>query len=649
MLECLIHTTDTFYCDPSLKYYDPAIDRASNMKQGYLQIVRPYGFKWGKLELDPKRFLRVTIEDNWFDPAWLEREYDEKGISISDRRIRFPLAKILSLGELESLKNITYNSKTKPSPIIKSVDLRTIAEVNNWDLQPDIIKLHGSAGDFSIQEDGGGDYTSLKTAIETEATSISGGSTDANFYITESWTNAEAGNWDIDGWTMGTNKMLIQAQGDAKSPDGTYTDTAFRIESTGEVIDIENDNTTLDGIQFKTTTSSAHTDPTIKVSSATIDTVIKNCIVNCGTSLGNGITYFYDLGVGTHTVENTVIYKVRDTGEGNSEGILINDPSVTVNIINSVVTGFNDGIERDYGTVTVKNSAVFNNKDDFDGTMTIVNCASDDNTGTTPVDISPGATEATEWAKAFTNYLNDFSIKDVDSVLYDGATNITDQPSTDITGYTWVTDDIGAFAWQTASSPTSLPTTPAPTSAPTTVVTTLSPTTLVTTLAPTTLPPTTLPPTTLSPTTIVTTPSPTTAPPTTLSPTTIVTTLSPTTLVTTLAPTTLEPTLAPTTLVTTLAPTTLPPTIAPTTLVTTLSPTTLITTLAPTTIAPTVPPTTLVPTTLPPTLPPTTLAPTTVGPTLPPTTLGPTTAPISPIVTRRGRSNMGFSMREQWR
>lgn len=183
-----------------------------------------------------------------------------------------------------------------------------------------------------------------------------------------------------------------------------------------------------------------------------------------------------------------------------------------------------------------------------------------------------------------------------------------------------------------------------------------------TTIAPTTIAPTTPSPTTIAPTTV----SPTTLAPTTIAPTTLApTTVAPTTLVpTTIAPTTPGPTtLPPTTIIpTTEAPTTLPPT---TVVPTTPSPTTLApTTIAPTTIAPTtVVPTTLPPTTLPPTEPPTTVVPTTVIPTtVIPTTVAPTEPPTTVVPTtiiptsapplehmRRGISNFGFSMRDQWR
>ena len=149
------------------------------------------------------------------------------------------------------------------------------------------------------------------------------------------------------------------------------------------------------------------------------------------------------------------------------------------------------------------------------------------------------------------------------------------------------------------------------------VATTVAPTTIFpTTIAPTTPSPTTLAPTTIAPTTV----APTTLPPTTIAPTT-------------LPPTTLQPT--------TVAPTTLPPT--------TITPTTLApTTTAPTTIVPTtLVSTTIVPTTVAPT---TSIPITTIGPTTSLiTTVTPTTAPPHLLHLRRGISNLGFSMRDEWR
>lgn len=49
-LELLIHTTDTVKYRQDYSLWTPAmiaLDKASNVKQGYIQQVRPAGFKWG--------------------------------------------------------------------------------------------------------------------------------------------------------------------------------------------------------------------------------------------------------------------------------------------------------------------------------------------------------------------------------------------------------------------------------------------------------------------------------------------------------------------------------------------------------------------------------------------------------------------------
>ena len=151
-------------------------------------------------------------------------------------------------------------------------------------------------------------------------------------------------------------------------------------------------------------------------------------------------------------IDNCIIY-TSDTYSSGSEGIYLVRGNVALNVRNSTICGFNDGIERDNGTVTITNCAVFNNDDDFDGTITANYCASDDVTGTNAVDISSGATESTEWAKAFTDYANgDFSVKDVDSVLYNAGTTIA-AVTTDIIGTARPQStayDIGAFEFPVA-------------------------------------------------------------------------------------------------------------------------------------------------------------------------------------------------------
>ncbi|MCX6796296.1 MAG: hypothetical protein NTW06_02240, partial [Candidatus Falkowbacteria bacterium] len=105
------------------------------------------------------------------------------------------------------------------------------------------------------------------------------------------------------------------------------------------------------------------------------------------------------------------------------------------------------------------NNAVFNISNlnsEFGGTggvFTLNYNATDDNTGagTNWINISPnvnGATDAQDWAKAFTDYANnDFSIKNYFSPLFDAGTTITSVTS-DIIGTPRPKNtayDIGAF------------------------------------------------------------------------------------------------------------------------------------------------------------------------------------------------------------
>ena len=110
------------------------------------------------------------------------------------------------------------------------------------------------------------------------------------------------------------------------------------------------------------------------------------------------------------------------------------------------------------GTVHVKNSAVFGcgltDISKNGGTLTVDYCASDDGIGTNAVDISPGATEADDWAACFTDYANgDFSLKS-DSVCVGAG---TDDPgsglySDDILGNARTSPwDIGAFEYVSAA------------------------------------------------------------------------------------------------------------------------------------------------------------------------------------------------------
>lgn len=182
---------------------------------------------------------------------------------------------------------------------------------------------------------------------------------------------------------------------------------------------------------------------------STADIRIDGCIFDGEGKSGTptGIQIINPASGATHTIKNCIIMNVT-----NGDGIEASYDSPNVSVHNSVITNCARGINRMNGTVAVTNCAVFNNTDDFSGTMTVTYTASDDNdiSGTGNVDISPGATEADDWAAAFTDYTNgDFSLKSGSPLIDAGIGPALDSnvPTTDIAGTPRSGDtcDIGAF------------------------------------------------------------------------------------------------------------------------------------------------------------------------------------------------------------
>jgi len=158
----------------------------------------------------------------------------------------------------------------------------------------------------------------------------------------------------------------------------------------------------------------------------------------------------YTFSGGTCWLTNSVVVGAS-TSTSNNWGVT-QGSSDAMYIYNCTISNNQTGVVRTSGTLTVTNCAVFNNEDDFWGSSTTIDyCASDDGDGDHAVNISPGATEATDWAAAFTDYANgDFSVKDTDSALY-GAGIVQTGVTTDIIGTSrgkvGNACDIGAFEY----------------------------------------------------------------------------------------------------------------------------------------------------------------------------------------------------------
>lgn len=220
-----------------------------------------------------------------------------------------------------------------------------------------------------------------------------------------------------------------------------------------------------------------------------LDLTINNLQVDNNATAATAATTFIDTRSGSSTI-NLIgcLVRCNNAGAGTEAGILVIRPTVNIincvvedcstrgiyprsfnagvtNIYNTTVGGCGNGIERHgSNTTTVRNSAVFNNTDDFLGTFSAIDfCASDDGDGTNAVDISPAnGSEADKWNLAFTDYSNsDFSVKDASSVLYNAGTDLSGSGvSDDIIGTARpqvTTYDIGAFELVGAPGGLSIP------------------------------------------------------------------------------------------------------------------------------------------------------------------------------------------------
>lgn len=251
----------------------------------------------------------------------------------------------------------------------------------------------------------------------------------------------------IDGSTTDATRYLWITVADGSRHAGKWDDTKYRITCAAtsgyrRTITIADPHVVIDGLQVAGT-GAATEHICIFNNSGSNDgrVLIQNCICDMNVSSGTGLGIYcsYDT-----EIINCIILRA-------TIGIsMVNYNAGSSVAYNCTVHGCATGLYR-YGnhTAVAINCAVFNNTDDFDGTMTVTYTASDDNPqGTGNVDISPGATEADDWAAAFTDYTNgDFSIKNTDSVLYHAGTDLN--LTYDIAGNPWhaTTPSIGAFEY----------------------------------------------------------------------------------------------------------------------------------------------------------------------------------------------------------
>lgn len=270
----------------------------------------------------------------------------------------------------------------------------------------------------------------------------------------------DTGGLYIYTWTTDSTHRIIVVQDDFPA-NGKYDESRFVIynnDNLAQAVAIREEYVTLQHLQIKCTSAGTTTRQGVLVNSGwlgTSEVVVDSCIL-VGDCPGTGISSGIRLSDGSVSIFNCLIYGWKYAG-------FYVDAIDALSVLNCTVYGCGTyGIRAVTTGQSIVNCAVFGNGDDFyTGMSGIDHCASDDGDGTNAVNISPGATEATDWAAAFTDYTNgDFSIKDTSSVLYDAG---TDDPgsglySEDIVGTArsspW---DIGAFEYASGSPPAGLP------------------------------------------------------------------------------------------------------------------------------------------------------------------------------------------------
>ena len=274
-----------------------------------------------------------------------------------------------------------------------------------------------------------GDYhtcycRSSKGTDDTTACSINGFVTDATHYI------------EIIGTDFPT--------------DGVFDDSAYVMHNNDDSdwgLRILDDYIRIHNIQFKVTDTAADYRLGLYVTACGAAEIrVDSCIfkgVCSGSGPAAGI-YFNDSSV-TFKVYNCIVYDFVSGADADYYGILNGNSSNTY-IYNCTVYNCYNGIKRIGGTLAeVKNCAVGNCTDDFDGAVTTDYCCSDDGDGNNAQNPSGG-----NWDNEYVTPGTDFDLEAGGNCVGNG----TDDPgsglySDDIIGNarssTW---DIGAFEYQ---------------------------------------------------------------------------------------------------------------------------------------------------------------------------------------------------------
>lgn len=258
-------------------------------------------------------------------------------------------------------------------------------------------------------------------------------------------------------WAAG---VTITVTGEDFPSDGVWDESAYILRVTSVSNGASLTTTmpiTLTHIQVENVCSSAYAVISGILVNGADSCVIDSCLIRGNqthTGTGKGIYVYY---ADNCVIRNCIVYNwINGADDGFSGIFALGEAGDDVYVYQCTVSNNYRGlVEAGSGSIVATNCAIFDHTDDVYGNTVMTNCAIDDSDKFTgKVDISPGATEADDWAAAFTDYANgDFSVKAADSVLYDAGADLSGTVDDDIIGTARPQDgdyDIGAFELQTA-------------------------------------------------------------------------------------------------------------------------------------------------------------------------------------------------------
>lgn len=276
-------------------------------------------------------------------------------------------------------------------------------------------------------------YTSLSAWESNEQTDLVNDGNWMHVYCRASSGTEDGDAFTISGWTTGVaNYILIEAADGDQAVKTGIDSSRYRLTGGGayfqRLLTISVNNVRLKGIQIDYAPPESYSYAIYLINldtSKDADIRIDSCYIRGSyvSSFENGVGIkgeYHDFSGNTCRTQiyNTVITDVIN-GSANTMYAIDLNTNLEARIFNCIIKGNYNGIQRNGNTV-VKNSAVFDNANDFSGSGGTVDYnASDDGDGTNPVAPSGG-----NWNNEFIDPDNDdFTLKNSGNLFEAGADN----------------------------------------------------------------------------------------------------------------------------------------------------------------------------------------------------------------------------------